>query len=144
MSTTRPTRPRGPSWWKKYFERKWIFDMFWDFMIFWPFLTIFWFFWLWRSFGFFKDFYGFFGFVLDFFFNFLIFLIFFKLFLNFLNAYIFFRIPFKVTKVTTKSFQGYYWAPKIAKVGQNSIISSLYLPKGQKKGLVEALRIRRS
>ena len=27
----------------------------------------------------------------------------------------FFGIPFKVTKVTTKSYQGYYWTPKIAK-----------------------------
>ena len=27
----------------------------------------------------------------------------------------FFGIPFKVTKITTKSNQGYYWAPKNAK-----------------------------
>ena len=29
----------------------------------------------------------------------------------------FFGIPFKVTKVTTKSYQGYYWTPKIVKNG---------------------------
>ena len=29
----------------------------------------------------------------------------------------FFGIPFKVTNVTTKSYQSYYWTPKIAKNG---------------------------
>ena len=31
-------------------------------------------------------------------------------------------IPYKVTKVTTKSYQGYYWKPEWPKMGQNSII----------------------
>ena len=35
-------------------------------------------------------------------------------------------IPFTTTKVTTKSYQGYYWTPKVAttKKVQNSIIRS--------------------
>jgi hypothetical protein len=43
----------------------------------------------------------------------------FWIFLNFLKLLgffcWFFGISFKVTKVTTKSYQGYYWTPKIAK-----------------------------
>ena len=33
----------------------------------------------------------------------------------FLDFFVFFVIPFKVTKVTTKRYQGYYWTPNIAK-----------------------------
>ena len=37
------------------------------------------------------------------------------IFWNFWIFFGFFLIPFKVTKVTSKSYQGYYWAPKIVK-----------------------------
>ena len=79
-----------------------------DFLGFSKFLTIFnkfecWcFFWIFGFFlDFFKDFFDFldFVFILDFFF------------------FWFFGIFFKVTKVTTESYQGYNWAPKIAKNG---------------------------
>ena len=53
---------------------------------------------------------------------------------NFWIFFCFFGIPFKVT---TKSYQGYYWEPTIAKKGQNSIISSLFFPEGQQKALDE-------
>ena len=70
-----------------------IFFIFWDIQIFWPFLNFF------LIFG---DNYEF----LDFFSSFLwIFFLF------------FFWILFKVTKDTTESYQGYYWAPTIAKNG---------------------------
>ena len=38
-------------------------------------------------------------------------------FLGFFGFFCFFGISFKVTNVTTKSYQGYYWTPKIAKNG---------------------------
>ena len=47
----------------------------------------------------------------------------FFLFLQFLFVFGFFFIPFKITNVPTKSYQGYYWT---AKMGQNRIISSFY------------------
>ena len=57
------------------------------------------------------------------------FLDFLKFFGLFLGFFWFFGVPFKVTKVTTKSYQGHYWTPKIAqKKGQNSIISSFFCP----------------
>ena len=61
-----------------------------------------------------------------FFFNFSIFLIFFLFFFLIFGLFEIFEffwfffgggIPFKFAKVTTKSYQGYYWAPKIAKNG---------------------------
>ena len=63
---------------------------------------------------FFEYFFDFFLCILDFldFFLFLDSLIFFK----FVIFFSFFEIPFKVSKVT-KSYQGYYWAPKIVKNG---------------------------
>ena len=57
------------------------------------------------------------GFFLDLLKNVFGFLNFFR-FLNFcifFGIFLFFGIFFKVTKVTTKSYQGYYWTPKIAK-----------------------------
>ena len=45
---------------------------------------------------------------------FFIFLIFFLRIFWILSDYFFFGIFFKVTKVTTKSYQGYYWTPKMA------------------------------
>ena len=49
--------------------------------------------------------------------GFLDFLKFFKIFWIFFGFFCFFAIPFKVTKVTTKSYQGYYWTLKMAKNG---------------------------
>ena len=68
---------------------------------------------------FFKDFFrflDFFGFFLNFF----------KIFFGF---FWFTGIPFKVTKVTTTSYQGYYWTPKN---GQKSIISSIFDQRAKK------------
>ena len=44
-----------------------------------------------------------------------------------------FGIPFKVTKVTTKSYQGYYWAPKIARNGPKQHNKLFFLPEGQNR-----------
>ena len=44
----------------------------------------------------------------------------------------FFWIPFKITKVTTKSYQGYYWTPKIAKNGPKPHNKFFFCPKGKK------------
>ena len=80
---------------------------------------------------FFFDFLNFFGFFLDF----LIFLDFFSTFGFFWNCVIFlwfFGSPFKATKVVTKSYQGYYWAPKIAKKG----------PKEHNKLLLQAMVVK--
>ena len=130
-------------------EKVKILEIFWDFWGFLdicPFLTFF------LIFGFIMGFLFYFiiGFFLDFFLNFLdffwiFFQIFFSFFWFFFPIFRFFEIfwfiwdfflgggiPFKVTKVTTKSYQGYYWTPKIAKNGPNSIISSFFA-LGQKK-----------
>ena len=40
----------------------------------------------------------------------------FEFFEIFLDFFWFLWIPYKGTKVTTKSYQGYYWKPKIAKI----------------------------
>ena len=92
------------------------------------------------TFFFFGVFYGFFEFLSVFrfffvlFFWFLDFLKFLEIFCIFFKGFFFFFwIPFKVTKVTTKSYHGYYWTQKIAKkMGQNRIISSFFCPKGKK------------
>ena len=59
-------------------------------------------------------------------------MIFFFLFFDFfLNFFCFFGIPLKITKVRTKSYQGYYWAPKIAKNGpkqHNKLSSKAWSP----------------
>ena len=55
-----------------------------------------------------------------------------------------FFILFKVTKVTTKSIQGYYWAPKIAKNGPKQHKNLFFLPEGQKKLRPKAKALRRS
>ena len=44
----------------------------------------------------------------------------------------FFGIPFKVTKVTTKCYHGYYWTPKIAKNGPKLHNKLFFSPKGNK------------
>ena len=50
------------------------------------------------------------------------------------NFFFFFGggIPFKVTKVTTKSYQGYYWIPKIAKNWPKQHNKPFFCPKGTK------------
>ena len=75
-------------------------------------------------------------FYLDFldFLDFLGFLDFLKFFGFFSSSFFLLRfvgIPFKVTKITTKSYQGYYWTPTIAKNGpkQHNKLSFL-LPAG--------------
>ena len=91
--------------------------------------------------------FGFFFFFLDFFFDFLdgfdffgLFLIldfmkFFELFVMFWGFLVFFWITFKVTKVTTKSYQGYHWTTKIAKKGQKQH-NKLFFCQTGKKSLV--------
>ena len=77
-----------------------------------------WIFWI------FLDFIGIFWIILYFFVFFLLhFLIFFNIFF-----FGFLWIPYKVTKVTSKSYQGYYWTPKM---GQNNIIR-FFFPKEKK------------
>ena len=49
----------------------------------------------------------------------------------------FFGISFKVTKVTNKSYQGYYWTPKIAKNGpkqQNKLFFARRAKNASAKG----------
>ena len=43
-----------------------------------------------------------------------------------------FGIHLKITKVTTKRYQGYYWTPTNAKMGQNSMISSFFAQRAKK------------
>ena len=50
---------------------------------------------------------------------------------------LFFCIPFKVTKGTTKSYQGYYWAPKIAKNGPKKHNKLFLFARWAKKALAE-------
>ena len=71
---------------------------------------------------------------------FLFFFVFFFLFLWF------FGTSFKVTKVNTKCYQGYYWTPKIAKNGPTQHNKLFVLHEGQKKPWpkVKALRRARS
>ena len=45
-------------------------------------------------------------------------------------------IPFKVTKVTIKSYQGYYWTPKIAKNGPKQH-NKLFFARRAKKASAE-------
>ena len=54
-----------------------------------------------------------------------------------LDFLVFFGIAFKVTKVTTESYQGYYWVPKIAKNGPKQHNKLSFVPKGQKKNSAE-------
>ena len=96
------------------------FEIFWDFLNFYHFGFFF-------IFGFFKLIFVFFVFFFLEFLDFLDFFgFFFKVFDFILIFYCYFGIPFKVTKVTTKSYQGYYWTPKM---GQNSIIRSIFAQK---------------
>ena len=84
----------------------------------------------------FEIFFLFLGFIMDFFiFRFLY--IYIYIFFSFSDFFCFFGIPFKVTKVTTKSYQGYYCAPKIAKNGPKQHNRLLLLPKGQTKALTK-------
>ena len=54
------------------------------------------------------------------------------------NCFWFFGIPFKVTKVTTKSYQGYYFTPKIAKNGPKQHIRLFFFARKAKKVSAEA------
>ena len=106
--------------------KKKTFDFFFKIFVFFTIFYFFWFLWFIIDFGIFlklffwifdsfwiflKDIFRFFRF----FGIFWIFWIFFEI-LNFsLDFLVFFGISFKVNKVTTKSYRGYYWAPKIAK-----------------------------
>ena len=104
---------------------------------------IFGFFWPCLIFFYFLGYYGFLDFFrlkkIDFFlFNFIfeIFLNYF-LFLDFLNFFEIFGFflslfPFKVTKVLTKIYHGYYWAPKNAKNGPKQHNKLFFWPEGQK------------
>ena len=60
----------------------------------------------------------------------------FWIFLFFFGFFRFFGISFKVTKVTTNSYQGYYWTPKMAKNGPKQHNKVFICPKG-KKGSAE-------
>ena len=94
----------------------WFFENFWDFRIFSQFLLLF--FWIFLDLFWTLDFFGFYDFL--------------KVFEFFLDFFWFFGIPFKVTKVTTKAYQGYYWTPKIAKIGPKQNNKLFFCPKGQK------------
>jgi hypothetical protein len=83
----------------------------------------------------FLDFFGFSVFIF-FLFGFLDFFKYF--FLDFIWIFFwFFGIPFKVTKVTTKSYQGYYLTPKSAKVGPKQH-NRLFFARKAKKASTEA------
>ena len=83
-------------------------------------------------FGFLNILFGVFRFFFWFFVIFVIFLIFFLILGFFFGFFCFYGIPFKVTKVTTKSYQGYYWAPKIVKNGSKQHNKLFFCPKGKK------------
>ena len=57
-------------------------------------------------------------------------------FLTFMKNFGFFGgrwgILFQVNKGTTKSYQGYYWAPTIAKIGPKQHNKLSFCPKGKK------------
>ena len=57
-------------------------------------------------------------------------------FLGFFGFFCFFGISFKVTNVTTKSYQGYYWTPKIAKNGPKQH-NKLFFARRAKKASAE-------
>ena len=90
----------------------WIFLLliFLDFLDF--FVCFFWIFWIFLDFWIFWNFWFFFG---------------------FFGFFWFVGIPFKVTNVTTKSYQGYYWTPKIAKNGPKQHNNLFFARKGKKK-----------
>ena len=97
------------------------FEIFWHIRIFWPFLTFIFIFLVNYGFlDFLKTFFRFSGFFLDFFWIFWISRFLFGI-LNFLNFFV---------KVTTGH-------QKLPKLGQKSIISSLFLREGQKKPMAE-------
>ena len=112
----------------RFFQIFGFFDHFWQFLDFLGFLWIFWifldflgFFWIfWIFFGFF----WFFGRFLDFWI--------FWIFLKFLDFFWIFFFLVIVTNVTTKSYQGYYWTPKIAKNGPKQYNKLFFCPKGKK------------
>ena len=62
----------------------------------------------------------------------------FEIFCIFFGFFWFFGIPFKVTNVTTKGYQGYYWTPKMAKNGPKHHNKLFFCPNG-KKTSAEAL-----
>ena len=49
-----------------------------------------------------------------------------------MGFFCFLGISFKVTKITTKSNQGYYWTPKVAKNGPKKHNKLFFCPKGKK------------
>ena len=119
------------------FQDFWIFDYFWQFLDFRVFLKDFW-----ISFRFFFGIFCiFFAFIFDLFdfLNFLKFLDFWIFFLFFG----FFWIPFQVTKVTSKSYQGYYWAQQIAKNRPKQHNKLSFFAEGQKCPLSKAKALRR-
>ena len=102
-------------------------DHFWQFLDFWCFSMDF------LDFcRFFFDF--FFGFFLDIlnFLDYFEFSDFFKFFGFFFSILSFFLVSFKVNKVTTKCYHGYYWTPKIAKNGPKQQKKLFFCPKGKK------------
>ena len=106
-----------------------IFD---NFRIYGFFLWTFWNFWIFLDS---LDFFDFFLIFLDFLdcFGFLDFLNFFWIFFGFLlDFFVFFLVSFKVTKVTTKCYHGYYWTPKIAKNGPKQHRKLFFCLKGKK------------
>ena len=52
---------------------------------------------------------------------------------------LFLGIPFKITKVTTKSYQGYYWAPKTTKNGPKQHNKLSFFAWRAKKASTEGL-----
>ena len=88
-----------------------------DFVYFWQFLTIL----------------VFLGFLLIFFYFFFldifVFSFNFSEFLDFFWIFPVFEISFKVTKITSKSYQGYYLTPKVAKNGPKQHIKFFFPPK---------------
>ena len=127
----------------KKMKKKGIFEIFWDFLGFLDSLTIFDNFWI---FGVLMDLLDYFRFYWIFLILFWIFFgIFWIFFLVFLDVWIFeyvwiffwiffgfFLVPFKVTKVTTKCYHGYYWTPKIAKNGPKPHKKLFFCPKEKK------------
>ena len=94
--------------------------------------------------GFCQIFWIIFGFFLDFFQLFGLFWIygfveFFEFFLDF-----FFWVSFKVNKVTTKCYHGYYWTPKIAQNGPKQHKKLFSCSKCKKKPRPKAKALRRS
>ena len=101
-------------------------------------LQIFWFLQPFLTNFFIGGFYGFYFFILIFFLCFR----YFWIFQNNLDFFVFFcfGILFKVTKVTTKCYQGYYWTPEIAKNGPKQHNKLFFFAQRAKNALNEGRR----